>query len=119
LTIRKRSFAWIKGYAGQRMGRVLVMHLTIIFGMGAMMITESPFAVLYVLIGLKTLWDLAASQAGARPADLSAEPPRWMLKLGDKLGKDQGGAAEMARDWKRNRDNMIAAAKQDEEVMPA
>lgn len=64
-SIRQRSFAWIKAYVGQRMGRILIMHLAIIFGMWGMMATESPFAVLYVLIALKTLWDLASSNASA------------------------------------------------------
>jgi len=119
ILMRGRSFAWLKGYVGQRMGRVLVMHLTIIVGMGAMMATESPFAVLYVLIGLKTLWDLLASNASARPSELPAKPPRWLGAVADKLGKDAGGAEEMARDWARNRESMISAAREDEEVMPA
>ena len=60
--LRSRSFAWIKGYTQQRMGRVLILHLAILFGMFAMAATGSPFSVLYVLIGLKTLWDLATSR---------------------------------------------------------
>ena len=118
-TIRSRSFAWIRAYVGKRMGRVLVMHLTIIFGMWAMMATESPFAVLYVLIALKTLWDLAASAAGANPDALPAEPPAWLSKLGDRVGKDQGGAAKMRADWQRNVDDMRRAALEDEQIMPA
>jgi len=118
-TIRSRSFAWIRAYVGKRMGRVLVMHLTIIFGMWGMMATESPFAVLYVLIALKTLWDLAASMAGASPGALSAEPPAWLSKLGDSVGKDHGGAAKMRADWKRNVEDMRRAALEDEETMPA
>ena len=31
--LRSRSFAWIKGVVQQRMGRVLILHLAIIFGM--------------------------------------------------------------------------------------
>jgi hypothetical protein len=117
-TMRSRSFAWIKSYVGQRMGRVLVMHLTIIFGMWGMMATESPFAVLYVLIVLKTFWDLASSAAGAKAADLSTQPPAWLGKFANTVGKDQGGAAKMAADWKRNIEQMKLAAIQDEEVMP-
>jgi Family of unknown function (DUF6498) len=117
-TIRTRSFAWIKAYVGQRMGRVIIMHLTIIFGMGAMMMTESPFAVLYVLIGLKTLWDLAASNASAKAAELPPEPPAWALRFAGKLGKDKGGAEALQREWERDRARLIAAAREDEEVMP-
>jgi len=119
IMMRWRSFAWIKGYVGQRMGRVLVMHLTIIFGLAAMMATESPLAMLYVLIGLKTLWDLFASNASAQPSELPASPPRWLLWLADRMAKDKGGSAEMLADWQRHRESTIRLAREDEEVMPA
>jgi len=119
LAMRQRSFAWIKAYVGSRMGRVIVMHLAIIFGMWGMMATESPFAVLYVLIGLKTLWDLAASNSSASADTLSAQPPAWALKLADGMTKDHSGASKMTRDWEVTRENMVRAAKEDEEIMPA
>lgn len=119
MTMRARSFAWIRAYVGKRMGRVLVMHMTIIFGMWGMMATESPFAVLYALIAFKTLWDLAASTTSASPSALPAEPPAWVSKLGDSVGKEQGGAAKMRADWKRNVEDMQRAAIEDEKVMPA
>jgi Family of unknown function (DUF6498) len=115
-TMRSRSFAWIKSYVGQRMGRVIVMHLAIIFGMWGMMATQSPFAVLYVLIALKTLWDLAASTSGRQTSDLPAQPPAWTLKFANKVGK--GGAADFAAKWTRDREDTIRAAREDEEVMP-
>jgi hypothetical protein len=118
LQMRSRSFAWIKAYTEKRMGRVLILHLAIIFGMGAMAMTESPFAVLYVLIGLKTLWDLAAAGAGAKAATLPPEPPAWALKFADKVARDKGGAAEMQADWKRSIEQARRAAIEDEEVMP-
>jgi hypothetical protein len=118
-TLRSRSFAWIKGYVGQRSGRVLIMHFVIIIGMFAMMATQSPFAMLYVLIALKTLWDVLASGTAARPQALPTEPPGWVATLADKTAKGKHGADEMRRDWKRNRDDMIRAAQEDEEVMPA
>ena len=116
LTIRTRSFAWIKAYVGQRMGRVIIMHLTIIFGMGAMMLTESPFAVLYVLIGLKALSDLFASNASAKAVDLPAQPPAWALRI---AASQKGISQEDVKaDWACSREAMIRAAKEDEEVMP-
>ena len=119
LSMRSRSFAWIKTYVGQRMGRVLVLHLAIIFGMWGMAMTESPLAVLYVLIGLKTLWDLAASNASAKADALPAEAPAWALKLADAVAKDQGGAKGMQAEWARSREQMQRAAIEDEQVMPA
>src|SRR5262249_47419261 len=76
VTMRSRSFAWIKAYVGQRTGRVLIMHFVIIAGMGLMMATDSPFAVLYVLIALKTAWDLLASNRVARADTLPEQPPQ-------------------------------------------
>jgi uncharacterized membrane protein (GlpM family) len=119
LSMRSRSFAWIKAYVGQRMGRVLVLHLAIIFGMWAMIASDSPLAVLYVLIGLKTLWDLAASNASAKADTLPADAPAWALKFADAVAKDKGGAKEMQADWKRSREQMQRAAIEDEQVMPA
>ena len=95
--MRSRSFAWIKAQVQQRVGRVLVLHLAIIFGMAAMAATDSPLGILYVLIGLKTLWDVALTRVVAAP--VPKQPPRWLLKLGDRLGKDKGGAAAMAEQW--------------------
>ena len=53
--MRGRPFAWIRLVVQQRMGRVLVLHLAIIFGMMAMGATNSALGLLFVLIGLKTL----------------------------------------------------------------
>lgn len=119
MSMRSRSFAWIKAYVGQRMGRVLILHLAIIFGMWGMAMTESPFAVLYVLIGLKTLFDLAASNASAKADALPAEPPAWALKLANVAARDKGGAAAMEAEWKRSREQVQRAAIEDEQVMPA
>jgi hypothetical protein len=112
-----RSFAWIKTYAQQRMGRVLVLHLAIIFGMVAMAVTESPLGLLYVLIGLKTLWDLAAASAVAAP--VADTPPGWLVKLGDRVGKKGAGRAEMAAQWTSNLEASRKQAIEDEKVVRA
>jgi hypothetical protein len=118
--MRSRSFAWIKTYTQQRMGRVLILHLGFIFGMWGMAASDSPIAVLYVLIGLKTLWDLAASSASAKATALPPEPPAWALKLADKVGKAKGhGADEMRADWARSAERARVAAIEDEKVRPA
>jgi len=119
LTMRRRSFAWIKAYVGQRAGRVLIMHFVLIIGMWAMMATESPFALLYVLIAIKTLWDVFSSNRIGRAQELPADPPQWAQSLADNVAKKQGGAAEMRRDWEQKRAQEIRNAREDEEVMPA
>ena len=66
--IKERSYAELKSYVQVRMGRVLVLHLTIILGMFAMLATKSPFAILYMLIAFKTLWELATTRSGQAKA---------------------------------------------------
>ena len=117
--MRSRSFAWIKAYARQRTGRVLILHLAIVFGMFGMVASDSPLVILYVLIGLKTLWNLAASNAGAKPDTLPPEPPAWALEVANTIVADAGGAAALQADWKRSIDDARRAAVEDEEVMPA
>jgi len=116
LQMRSRSFAWIRAYQGQRLGRVLIMHLTIIFGLGAVMVTESPFAVLYVLIGLKTLLELASAGKISAQA-LPAEPPAWSKSMAEKL--DKGGAKELEAHWQQERERMSRQGGEDEAVLPA
>jgi Family of unknown function (DUF6498) len=118
-TMRSRSFAWLKAYVGKRTGRVLIMHFVIIIGMFAMMAMDSPYAMLYVLIGFKTLWDVFASSSSANPRELPMEPPAWVLRTAERLGKDGGGARKARADWQRNREEQIRAAVEDEQVMPA
>ena len=105
--LRSRSFAWIKAYAQRRMGRVVIIHLTIIFGIIGMAASQSPLAIVYVLIALKTLWDLAGQNAGNSPTRL--------LKVAGKIRKAQGTDAT----WQRE----CAAAQRyvldDEQVKPA
>jgi len=117
LTMRARPFAWIKAYAGQRLGRVLILHLGIIFGMWAMFATDSPLGVLYVIIGLKTLWELAAGNAAATAAPLPARPPAWALKMADRIARDKGGAQKMIEDWQRSAESERRQAVEDEAVV--
>ena len=118
-TIRYRSYAWMQGYAEGRMGRVIVLHLTIIFGMFAMAMTESPMGILYVLIGLKTLTDVGGVIGRtAPPPGPDAPPPAWTLRLADRMGKDKGGAKAFMKKWEADQEQARRNAIEDEEVMP-
>lgn len=116
--LRSRSFAWIKGYTQQRMGRVLILHLAILFGMFAMAATNSPFSVLYALIGLKTLWDLAMSRVNDAPAPTAATPPRWLLKIGDRMARDKVGGTALAKQWKVECEAARRRSIEDEQMLP-
>jgi hypothetical protein len=118
-SIRARSFAAMKDYAQGRMSRIVVLHLAIIFGMLAMAVSGSPFGVLYVLIGLKTLVELGAALARSRGESTDAAPPAWMLKAADRLAKDKGGAAGLIKQMQHDREAAKEGAIEDEEPMPA
>jgi hypothetical protein len=76
--LRERPFAWIERVSQRAMGRMLITHLTIIFGMAAMGMTGAPRALFAVFVGLKTLVDLG----GAFPhKEASIGPPRWAKYL--------------------------------------
>jgi len=119
-TMRSRSFRWMRDYMQRRMGRVIVLHLAIIFGMLAMGLTNSPLGILYVLLGLKALAEVGSvfGQAAAQN-QVSEKPPAWSLKVIDKLAKDKGGSAAFMKDWEREQETNRRNAIEDEEVMPA
>jgi hypothetical protein len=121
-TIRSRSFAWISDLARRRMGRVVVLHLAIIFGILAMVMTDSPLGILYVLVGLKALAELGGVAAGkpkaAAATTAAVEPPAWALKVADRIGRDKGGAAMLKARWKQDTEAERRQAIADEEAMP-
>ena len=121
MRIRSASFAAIRDYAQARMGRVVVMHLAIIFGMMAMAVSNSPMGVLYVLIAFKTGSDLVsiATRGAPKLADSDTPPPAWSMRMADKLGKDKGGAAGFLKQWQAERDQARKSAIEDEQAMPA
>jgi len=119
-TLRSRSFAWMKDYMQRRTGRVIVLHLAIIFGMFAMAMTDSPLGILYVLLGLKALAEVGSvfGQAAVQKSE-SEPPPAWALKMVDKLGKDKGGSAAFLKEWEREQETNRRNAIEDEEVVSA
>jgi hypothetical protein len=56
--IGRRPFRWVQRLAERAQGRMLVTHLTIIFGSGAMAVFEAPLAFFAVFVGLRALVDL-------------------------------------------------------------
>lgn len=94
-SIASQSFAWIKLRAGQFVGRVLILHLGIIFG--AMLVTyfKTPMAFLALLIGMKTLLELAQAMSTATSAkDMPEEAPRWFRTMFKSTDLD------VAKEWK-------------------
>lgn len=111
-----RSFAWMKAYVQQRLGRVLALQLAIVAGMIAMALSGSPFALLYALIGLKTLWELATGTVH-ETAPMATSPPAWMLRAGKRL-LDGNGASELVDQWRKRCAIARSQAIEDERPMP-
>lgn len=124
-TIRSRSYAWMQEQARRRMGRVVILHLVIIFGMAAVAMTGSPLGIIFLLVGLKTLTELGTAAAGERAGDESAaddlpqEPPAWVLKFADRFGRHKGGAEAFRAQWKKERLAERERAGNDEDTRPA
>jgi hypothetical protein len=84
--LARRSAASVKAQADARMGRVILLHVVIIFGAIATAQFESPYGMLAVMLGLKTLVDLASVGAGrAKKTPASGEagrhPPSTLERL--------------------------------------
>jgi hypothetical protein len=120
----RRSFLWMEMVAGKRLARVLVMHLTLIFGFGAMALFESPITMLLVFLGLKTLLDAASGMArDDMPIDAgySDRPPALLrlLARGKKPTGPGGSEETIEQYWARGKREMIARRQRHEEVLDA
>jgi hypothetical protein len=62
--LARRPALVVKAQADSRMGRVIVLHIVIIVGALAASQFESPYGMLAVMLGLKTLVDAASVRAG-------------------------------------------------------
>jgi hypothetical protein len=118
LSMRQRSFAWIKRNVVGQQGRVVLLHFAMIVGIMAMIFTQSPVAVVYVLIALKTASDLYQWSLDARVDGVLAEPTPSVLQppkvgTGESTSKDK-----LVVQRERETQAMIRAAEEDEEVYP-
>lgn len=114
--LRRRPFAWIERLANRAQGRMLLTHLTIIFGMGAMAWFDGPIGLFLVFAGLKLLGDLGGLLA-KDDARLAPEPPKWAAHL-DRLGRLKEGKSFS----EHYRDSVLAEQKKREDFereMPA
>jgi hypothetical protein len=104
--LKERPFRWIELVTERAMSRILIVHLTILFGMFAAMYFHAPSGMFVVFAGLKTLFDLG----GAFPhRELTTEPPRW-LRFMDKLKmKDGETFSDFWRRTEREQERLRAA----------
>lgn len=94
-TLREKSFRWLELTTQRALGRIFVVHMTILGGMFAMMFWNAPAGLFLVFAGLKTLMDFG----GAFPhKELSTEPPRWAKHL-DRIKTPDGES--FSEHWRR------------------
>jgi hypothetical protein len=62
--LKRRSFEQVRGAADARFARVLALHVVIILGALAASQFDSPYGMLAVMLGLKTLVDLGTARVG-------------------------------------------------------
>jgi hypothetical protein len=118
-SLREWPFARLKFQVQSAMGRVVLVHVAIIFGMGLVIWLDKPGSFFWVFGGLKTLSDIgglfaskSAAQAGASAAP--AAPPKWAKSVIGKIAPGEDFDAY----WKRERERELAEAAADEEVVP-
>lgn len=119
-TLREWPFARLKLQVQSAMGRVVLVHLAIIFGMALVFWLEKPGSFFWVFGGLKTVSDvggLFAGRSGAM-ADANAAPaapPRWAKRVVEKIAPGE----DFDVYWQRERAREAREGAEDEEVMPA
>lgn len=108
-----RPFRWVESQANRAQGRMIVTHLTIIFGAGAMAMFEAPLAFLAVFVGLKSLVDL-----GGLLPDRKTQPkvPRAAKALGRRLPKKEGKS--FGEHYREALEAEQQKAEANEEVLP-
>jgi hypothetical protein len=122
VTIRTRSFAWIRQRADAALGRMVIVHLGLIGGVGLLIWTGRPASFFVVFVFLKLLFDLAAALPWKQ--ELPTEAPGWLRKLGKLAPKPPGVTEEMWRKeleegYRKEVEAQRRKQIEDEEPMPA
>lgn len=110
--LKDKSFRWIELLTQRALGRIFVVHLTIIFGMMAAAFFHAPGGLFILFAALKTMVDLG----GLVPdKELSLEPPRWAKRLDGLKGKD---GETFSESWRRTELEARRQREANELVLP-
>jgi hypothetical protein len=108
--LRDRPFAWIRALAQRSMGRTIVVHLAIVFGMVGVMffgLSQAPFI---IFAALKLLVELGGVFEGQKTPE---EAPAWAAKIGGIVPGGEEGFREQYRQ-EVGREERLAAADEEE-----
>lgn len=81
LSLRRWTFLDIEQTTQRALSRVVVVHLTLIFGFFGLALTDAPGALFGVFVVLKSL----SALSGALPQWEPAEPPKWLSRTMNRL----------------------------------
>ena len=112
--LRAKKFFWIEQMADRHLARIVIVHLSIIFGMLAVAMTNATRAFFGVFVAFKTLNDLSVVLPQWDPE----EPPRWLCRLMDKVPNAAGKARKdetFAEFWKRDKADEIERRRRNEQ----
>lgn len=109
--LKDRSFRWIELLTQRALGRIFVVHLTIIFGMMAAAFFHAPAGLFVVFVVLKTLVDLGSVFPHK---ELTPEPPKWARHLDKLKGKD---GETFSEHWRRTELEAQKAREANERVL--
>ena len=108
-SLRAKPFAELKSLVDRSMGRVVLVHLSIIGGMGLLAWMEEPRAFFGIFLVLKLLADLGGVLPQVQP---TREAPRWLVRTIGHLGEP----GEFERYWRETHVREQAEAQEDEQI---
>ena len=113
--LAQRPFSWIRQRSEALMQRTMVIHMVIIFGMGAAALANKEATAFFnVFLALKFLTDVGSELPQWDPK----EPPAPLRWLAGKLDKAKPGGEDLDAYWKRIRTEQVDGFADDEKVMP-
>ena len=112
--LKDRSFAWLERLGQQTLGRVFVIHFTIIGGMAAVMFTGANRHFFGVFIFLKTLFSFGSVFPQWQPE----APPAWLSNVMDRFRDPTNKKLKnlsFAQYWKQTDDEEVARVAHNEQ----
>lgn len=98
----QRPFRWIEELGQRNLGRVMVVHLTIVFGMFATAFLDHGRGFFGVFIGVKTLMDVGVMWP---QRERRTGPPAWLCAIMDKIKDPKYKGTTFSEYWKDERED--------------
>jgi hypothetical protein len=113
VSLSDRSFAWLERLGQRTLGRVFVIHFTIIGGMVAVMFTGANRSFFGVFIFLKTLLNCGSLFPQWQPKT----PPAWLSKVMDRIKDPKFKGTTFAEYWRQTDEQESARLAHNEEPL--